>query len=287
MISETAKSSTASSFVSLTKTNYAEPVRARLLCSMTSSIDRLREIVAKLRAPDGCPWDREQTHATLKPHLLEECYELIDAIDDQDDEALLEELGDVLLQVVLHAQMASEEGRFHFDQIADRIADKLVLRHPHVFGENKLATSDAVLRQWDAIKRSEKKERKSIIDGIPRTLPALAKAQKVQAKVARIGFDWPEAQDVLAKIREEISELETAQNTSELSEELGDLLFSIVNFARKRSLDAEGLLQTATEKFTQRFRVVETLAAERGIQLSALSLPELDRLWDEAKQSER
>jgi tetrapyrrole methylase family protein/MazG family protein len=149
---------------------------------MNSSIDRLREIVAKLRAPDGCPWDREQTHATLKPHLLEECYELIDAIDDQDDEALLEELGDILLQVVLHAQMASEEGRFHFDQIADRIADKLVLRHPHVFGDNKLSTSDAVLRQWDAIKRSEKQERKSIIDGIPRTLPALAKAQKVQTK---------------------------------------------------------------------------------------------------------
>lgn len=254
---------------------------------MTSSIDRLREIVAKLRAPDGCPWDREQTHATLKPHLLEECYELIDAIDDQDDEALLEELGDVLLQVVLHAQMASEEGRFHFDQIADRIADKLVLRHPHVFGDNKLATSDAVLRQWDSIKRSEKKERKSIADGIPRTLPALAKAQKVQTKVARVGFDWPEAQDVLAKIREEISELEAAQNSSELSEELGDLLFSIVNFARKRSLDAEDLLQSATEKFTQRFRAVETLAAERGIQLSALALPELDRLWDEAKQSER
>ena len=261
--------------------------RARLLRSMNSSIDRLREIVAKLRAPDGCPWDREQTHATLKPHLLEECYELIDAIDDQDDEALLEELGDVLLQVVLHAQMASEEGRFHFDQIADRIADKLVLRHPHVFGDNKLATSDAVLRQWDAIKRSEKKERKSIIDGIPRTLPALAKAQKVQTKVARTGFDWPEAHDVLAKIREEISEIETAQNTSELSEELGDLLFSIVNFARKRSLDAEGLLQTATEKFTQRFRAMETLAAERGIQLSALALVELDRLWDEVKQSDR
>jgi len=254
---------------------------------MNSSIDRLREIVAKLRAPDGCPWDREQTHATLKPHLLEECYELIDAIDDQDDETLLEELGDVLLQVVLHAQMASEEGRFHFDQIADRIADKLVLRHPHVFGDNRLSTSDAVLRQWDAIKRSEKQERKSIIDGIPRTLPALAKAQKVQTKVAGTGFDWPEAHDVLAKIREEISEIETAQNTSELSEELGDLLFSIVNFARKRNLDAEGLLQTATEKFTQRFRAMETLAAERGIQLSALALAELDRLWDEVKQSDR
>jgi len=254
---------------------------------MTPSIDRLREIVAKLRAPDGCPWDREQTHATLKSHLLEECYELIDAIDDQDDEALLEELGDVLLQVVLHAQMANEEGRFDFDQIADRIADKLVLRHPHVFGENKLSTSDAVLRQWDAIKRSEKQERKSIIDGIPRTLPALAKAQKAQMKAARAGLDWPEASDVLAKIREEISEMEVEKDTDELSEELGDLLFSIVNFARKRSLDAEDLLQTATEKFTRRFRAIETLAAEKGTQLSALSLSELDRLWDEAKRSER
>jgi tetrapyrrole methylase family protein/MazG family protein len=162
-----------------------------------------------------------------------------------------------------------------------------VLRHPHVFGENKLSTSDAVLRQWDAIKRSEKQERKSVIDGIPRTLPALAKAQKVQMKAARAGFDWPEAGDVLAKIREEISEMEVAKNSDELSEELGDLLFSIVNFARKRSLDTEDLLQTATEKFTRRFRAIETLAAERGTQLSALSLSELDRLWDEAKRLER
>jgi tetrapyrrole methylase family protein / MazG family protein len=253
---------------------------------MMSSTDRLREIVAKLRAPDGCPWDREQTHATLKPHLLEECYELIDAIDDQDDEALLEELGDVLLQVVLHAQMASEEGRFDFDQIADQIADKLVLRHPHVFGDKKLPTSEAVLRQWDVIKRSEKQERKSVIDGVPRTLPALAKAQKVQVRAARSGFDWPEAQDVLAKIREEISEIEAANDTDELSEELGDLLFSIVNFARKRGLDAEGILETATTKFTRRFRAIETLAAKKGMQLSTLSLPDLDLLWEEAKQRE-
>ena len=253
---------------------------------MMSSIDRLREIVAKLRAPDGCPWDREQTHATLKPHLLEECYELIDAIDDQDDEAFLEELGDVLLQVVLHAQMASEESRFDFDQIADRIADKLVLRHPHVFGDSKLATSDAVLRQWDAIKRSEKQERESILDGVPRTLPALARAQKVQVKAARAGFDWPEAHDVVAKIREEISEIETAKDTGELSEELGDLLFSIVNFARKQGLDAEGLMQAATAKFARRFRTIEKFAAKRGIQLSTLSLPELDQLWEEVKHLE-
>jgi nucleoside triphosphate diphosphatase len=253
---------------------------------MTPSIDRLRQIVAKLRAPDGCPWDREQTHETLKPHLLEECYELIDAIDDRDDDALLEELGDVLLQVVLHAQMASEEGRFHFDQVADRIADKLVLRHPHVFGENKLSTSDAVLRQWDAIKRSEKQERQSMLDGVPRTLPALARAEKIQTKAARAGFDWPQAQDVLAKIREEVSEIEAAVDGEQLAEELGDLLFSIVNFARKRKLDPEGLLQSANEKFSWRIRAMEAFAAEKGLQLSALSLPELDRLWDEAKKSE-
>ena len=254
---------------------------------MTSSIDRLREIVAKLRAPDGCPWDREQTHATLKPHLLEECYELIDAIDDQDDEAFLEELGDLLLQVVLHAQMASEEGRFHFDQVADKIADKLVRRHPHVFGDNKLPTSDAVLRQWDVIKRSEKQERKSILDGIPRTLPALAKAQKVQVKAARAGFDWTEAEDVLTKIREEISEIEAAQNLQQLSEELGDLLFSIVNFARKQNLDGEGLLQAATEKFSRRIRVMEGWSADKGTQLSKLSLEEMDQLWEEAKKTEQ
>jgi len=253
---------------------------------MTPSIDRLRQIVGKLRAPDGCPWDREQTHETLKPHLLEECYELIDAIDDRNDDALLEELGDLLLQVVLHAQMASEEGRFQFDQVAARIADKLVLRHPHVFGENKLSTSDAVLRQWDAIKRSEKRDRQSMLDGVPRTLPALARAERIQTKTARAGFDWPEAQDVLAKIREEIAEIETAADGEQLAEELGDLLFSIVNFARKRKLDAEGLLQSANEKFSRRIRAMEALSVEKGLQLSSLPLAELDRLWDEAKKKE-
>jgi tetrapyrrole methylase family protein/MazG family protein len=253
---------------------------------MTPSIDRLREIVAKLRAPDGCPWDREQTHETLKPHLLEECYELIDAIDERNDDALLEELGDVLLQIVLHAQMASEEGRFQFDQVADRICDKLVLRHPHVFGESKLSTSEAVLQQWDAIKRSEKQDRQSMLDGVPRTLPALARAQKIQSRAARAGFDWPEAQDVLAKIREEISEIERAQTEDQLAEELGDLLFSIVNFARKRKLDAEELLQSSNEKFSRRIRTMEVLAEEKGLQLTNLSLAEMDQLWDEAKKSE-
>jgi tetrapyrrole methylase family protein/MazG family protein len=178
--------------------------------SMSSPFDRLRKIVAQLRSPDGCPWDREQTHQSLKPHLVEECYELIDAIDAGNDEELKEELGDLLLQVVLHSQMAAEASRFTLDEVATAIADKLVNRHPHVFGENRLPNSEAVLRQWEVMKRSEKQERKSILDGVPKSLPALARAQKLQAKVARVGFDWNEAEGALAKVREELQEVESA-----------------------------------------------------------------------------
>ena len=159
---------------------------------MSSPLDRLRDIVAQLRSPEGCPWDREQTHQSLKPHLIEECYELIDAIDAADDKELKEELGDLLLQVVLHSQMASEEKRFDLDDVAAVIADKLVNRHPHVFGQTRLPNSEAVLRQWEVIKRAEKQERRSVLDGVPKGLPALARAQKVQGKAARVGFDWNE-----------------------------------------------------------------------------------------------
>src|ERR1700747_2994428 len=198
---------------------------------MVSPIDRLKQIVERLRSPDGCPWDREQTHESLKPHIIEECYELIDAIDEKDDQGMEEELGDLLLQVVLHAQMASEEGRFDFDAVADVISEKLICRHPHVFGDTKLATSDAVLKQWDAIKRGEKTDRESALDGVPRGLPGLAKAQKMQSKAARGGFDWPDAVGPLEKVKEEISEIEQAGTGEKLAEELGDLLFSVVNFA--------------------------------------------------------
>jgi MazG family protein len=248
-------------------------------------IERLRQIVERLRAPDGCPWDREQTHESLKPHLLEECYELLDAIDTQDDGELKEELGDLLLQVVMHAQMASEQHRFTLDDVAEVTADKLVNRHPHVFGENRLPNSDAVLRQWDAIKRGEKHQRKSVLDGVPKNLPALAKAQKVQTKVARIGFDWQEARDVLSKIHEEIQEIDSASG-KELADEIGDLLFAIVNFARKQKLDAEQLLSGATAKFSKRFQAMESLAEERNVDLSKLTLEQMDRLWEEVKAEE-
>ena len=245
-------------------------------------IERLRQIVERLRAPDGCPWDREQTHQSLKPHLLEECYELLDAIDAQNDSELKEELGDLLLQVVMHTQMASEEQRFTLDDVAEFIADKLVNRHPHVFGENRLPNSDAVLQQWDTIKRGEKDQRKSALDGVPKNLPALARAQKVQTKAARVGFDWQEPNEVRAKIHEEIREIDSASG-KELADEIGDLLFAVVNFARKNKLDAEQLLAGATAKFSKRFQAMESLAEARGLELSKLTLEQMDALWNKVK----
>jgi MazG family protein len=240
--------------------------------------------VAQLRSPDGCPWDREQTHESLKPHLLEECYELIDAIDAGDETELKEELGDLLLQVVLHSQMASEAKRFTLDDVANVIADKLIHRHPHVFGEIRLPDSEAVLYQWDRIKRAEKLERVSALDGVPKGLPALARAQKIQSKAARIGFDWNDAAGPLEKIHEELREIEKAPD-SQLEEEIGDLLFAVVNFARKKRLDAEQTLNRATTKFVNRFEAMERLAKERGLDLVSLSLQKMDELWEEIKEA--
>jgi tetrapyrrole methylase family protein / MazG family protein len=252
---------------------------------MTSAVDRLRKIVAQLRSPDGCPWDREQTHQSLKPHLIEECYELVDAIDAGDDKEIKEELGDLLLQVVLHSQMASEEGRFDMDDVATVIADKLMHRHPHVFGENKLPDSEAVLRQWEVIKRAEKQERNSALDGVPKALPALARAQKVQTKAARVGFDWDDADGALEKVQEELSEIESASER-QIEEEVGDLLFAVVNFARKKGLDAEQALWQATAKFSDRFQAMERLAKDRDLELASLTLSQMDEIWEEAKAAE-
>ncbi|HZC59692.1 MAG TPA: nucleoside triphosphate pyrophosphohydrolase [Chthoniobacterales bacterium] len=251
---------------------------------MTSAVDRLRKIVAQLRSPDGCPWDREQTHQSLKPHLIEECYELVDAIDAGDDKEMKEELGDLLLQVVLHSQMASEEDRFDMEDVATVIADKLMHRHPHVFGENKLPDSEAVLRQWEVIKRAEKQERNSALDGVPKALPALARAQKVQTKAARVGFDWNDADGALEKVQEELAEIESASE-HQMEEEVGDLLFAVVNFARKKGLDAEQALRQATAKFSDRFQAMEQLAKDRDLELASLTLSQMDRLWDEVKAS--
>jgi len=247
---------------------------------------RLREIVARLRAPDGCPWDREQTHESLRAALLEETYELVDAIDNADDSNLREELGDLLLHIVMHAQMASERGAFEFEAVATEICEKLIRRHPHVFGDQSAADSGEVLRQWEQLKRAEKGDRTSVLDGLPRALPALMRAQNAQKKAARVGFDWSEAADVLAKIEEEIAELRAAMAVGEgnaVSEETGDLLFSVVNLARKLGQDSEMALNASTEKFVSRFRAVERAAAESGRRVEECTADELNAYWDAEK----
>jgi len=250
-------------------------------------VERLREIVARLRAPDGCPWDREQTHASLGPALIEECYEVLEAIELADDANLREELGDLLLHVVMHAQMAQERGAFEFAQVAEDICEKLVRRHPHVFGGESIEDAAAVLHRWEAIKRAEKSERTSVLDGIPRSLPAAMRAQKAQKKAARVGFDWEHAGEVLDKVEEEIAELREAMRgeaDERIAEELGDLMFSVVNLSRKLGFEAETTLAAATDKFSRRFRAVEAVVAERGRSMEACSVGELNAIWDAAKR---
>lgn len=251
-------------------------------------LTRLRHVVHRLRAPGGCPWDQEQTHESLIPHVLEEAYEVVDAIRSGDPALLCEELGDLLLQPVLHAEIAAETGAFDLDQMAHGLSDKLIRRHPHVFGEATAATADAVLTQWDAIKRTEKgTQAEGHLHGVGAGLPALMRAQKLQKKAARVGFDWPEAGPVFAKIREEAGELEeavAAGHSADMMDELGDLLFSVVNLARKLGIEAEAALAEANEKFVRRFHAVEANLAAEGKPLGQASLAEMDAAWDAIKK---
>lgn len=250
---------------------------------------RLLKIVKRLRAPGGCPWDRKQTHRSLRRELIEEAHEVLDALESGKANALCEELGDLLLQIVFHAQIASEKGRFDFDDVAKSIADKLVHRHPHVFGGKKLRNAKAVLRQWETIKKAERNSQ-SILAELPRTLPALLKADKVQRQVARVGFDWRHTKDVVAKIEEELRELKAAMaggNRRHFEEELGDLLFAAVNLARFEGLHAEDLLNRTIRKFVLRFQAVERGVHTQGKRLDQCSLEELDALWESAKRQLR
>ncbi|MCX7824364.1 MAG: nucleoside triphosphate pyrophosphohydrolase [Verrucomicrobiae bacterium] len=256
-----------------------------------SQIARVLKIMARLRAPGGCPWDREQTHHSLRYYAVEEVYELIDAIETRDDAGMLEELGDLLLQVVFHAQMARERRRFDFEDVARVLADKLLARHPHVFGNRKARTPGQVLAQWHALKHAEKgHQRPSVTDGVPRHLPALMRAQEVQKKVARVGFDWADAAGVLDKIEEELRELRRElgrRRRRKVAEELGDLLFALVNLARFHRFDAEDLLNQCTKKFITRFRKIEAAFASRGRKLSEATLEEMETEWQKAKNKAR
>ncbi|MDX9993145.1 MAG: nucleoside triphosphate pyrophosphohydrolase [Anaerolineales bacterium] len=255
------------------------------------AFETFHEIIAHLRAPDGCPWDRKQTHASLRQHLIEEAYEVIDAIDSQKPEKLVEEFGDLLLQVVLHAQIGYEAGEYRLADVLKGINDKIIRRHPHVFGEVLVNGEDEVLTNWEAIKKQEREQQgepeKGILDGVPQALPALHLALEYQDRAARVGFDWPEVDGVLDKIREEIDEVGQSQNLDELTAELGDLLFVLVNLARWKKVDAEAALQTANRKFKRRFGHIEKRARELGCALPEMSLEEMDALWDEAKKMER
>ncbi|HEX8939927.1 MAG TPA: nucleoside triphosphate pyrophosphohydrolase, partial [Candidatus Limnocylindrales bacterium] len=257
-------------------------------------------IADRLRRPDGCPWDREQTHRSLAKHLLEEAYEVYDALDAGATPALAGELGDLLLQVVLHAQLAAEAGVFDLTDVQTAIGRKIVRRHPHVFGDAVARTASDVNRQWEQIKRAEREEAaaladetgldggevRSALDGISRTMPALAASQEMQERAASLGYDWPSIDGVVAKLHEELGELQAAGSAEERREEVGDLLLVAVNLARREGVEAEAALRAANEKFRRRFRSVERQAAERGVQLRDLDFDQLDELWMAAKAEE-
>ncbi|GAB4425523.1 MAG: nucleoside triphosphate pyrophosphohydrolase [Anaerolineales bacterium] len=252
-----------------------------------TSFEAFQEVVARLRAPDGCPWDREQTHESLRTHLLEETYEALSAIDADDIAGMEEEFGDLLLQIVLHAQIAAEEGEFTANSLIKKIHDKIVRRHPHVFGDLSLGGVDGVLQNWEKLKeaeRKEKKEDKGLLDGVPLALPALAQAQEYQDRAARVGFDWPIVEGVLEKIVEEVHEIKEATDQIELAEELGDLFFVLVNLARWKKIDAESALRATNLKFKKRFKYIEQSAFRQNRMLADMSLEEMDTLWNEAKE---
>jgi len=248
------------------------------------TFEGLRRIIARLRGPDGCPWDRVQTHASLKPYLLEEAYEALTALDEGDPDKLCDELGDLLLEVFLHVQLAEEAAEFTVEDVVYRIASKLVRRHPHVFGEEQADTPEQVMARWEVLKQGERGSEGSALAGVPPALPALARAQMLLGRAARAGFQWPQTAGVLAKLEEEIRELAEAGDADHKREELGDVLFLLANLARYLELDAEEALRLANDKFYRRFTTMETIARERGLLLADLPLGELQALWEAAKE---
>jgi tetrapyrrole methylase family protein/MazG family protein len=255
------------------------------------SMMEFQELISHLRAPDGCPWDRKQTHRTLRTNLLEETYEVLDAIDQNDNEHLREELGDLLLQIVLHSQIASENGEFSLPEVIHDIHKKIVNRHPHVFGEIEADSVKGVMRNWEKLKDKERnnkgiKEFISILSSIPKLLPSLSIAQKYQERAARVGFDWEEISPVFRKVEEELAEVKSAKTKQGLEEELGDLLFAVVNLVRWNGFDAESALRLTNAKFRSRFEYIEKTISAKGKSVTDITLSEMDTLWEQAKQKE-
>ena len=253
------------------------------------SVADLLRIMEILRAPDGCMWDRAQDHHSIRQNFIEETYEVCEAIDDEDTEHLKEELGDVLLQVVFHAQMEKEKGVFDMDDVADGICKKLIFRHPHIFGDVKVGSTDEILSNWDDLKRKEKKQETdtSTLESVSKSLPSLIRAQKLQKKAAKVGFDWPDVSGALDKVEEELAEVRAAiDGNGDIEEEIGDLIFAVTNVSRFVKVDSERAAEKTCNKFVRRFADMEKQAAAEGKNLSDLTLSELDALWDKAKEHE-
>ncbi len=256
---------------------------------MADNLKTLVDLMARLRGPDGCPWDRKQNAESLKPFLIEETYEVVDALDEGDPAKVKEELGDLLFQIIFHARLAEERGEFSIHDVIETNVEKMVRRHPHVFGEEKASTAQEVLKNWEEIKKKEKGNagRKSILEGIPRSMPALSRAHLLQKRVSRVGFDWKRLDEALPKLDEEIAEFKESLRTehaAKIEEELGDLFFTLVNLSRFLNVDPEEALRKTIAKFIRRFRFIEESAADSGKSLNDMSLDEMEKLWQEAKQ---
>lgn len=245
----------------------------------------LVEVIARLRGPGGCPWDREQTHASLRENLLSEAYEALEALDQGDPQKLREELGDLLLQIVLHAQIARDNDEFDIGDVISGLVDKLVYRHPHVFGHVVASTAGEVSANWEKLKEAKREEGQSLLESLPRHMPALAYAMETQRRVARVGFDWHDIEGVIEKLDEEIKELKEAASSEEKADEFGDLLFTLVNIARRMGVDSEAALRRANMRFFERFRYMENACRSRGCRIGDLSFEQQNSLWEEAKRA--
>jgi|SRR5208283_1994976 len=247
---------------------------------------QLVDIIRRLRAPNGCPWDREQTHRSMRDSLLEESYEVLETIDENDPVSLREELGDLLMQVVCHAQIASENSEFDLQEVVAGINEKLIRRHPHVFGEATAKDSQAVLARWEELKKKERQPEKSMLDGVPKAMPALAYSQEIQGRVARVGFDWKDDSGVMDKLVEEVKEAQSAITKEQKEEEFGDILFTLTNIVRRQGMDAESALRAANSKFYRRFKRMENYCSAQGICFKDLTFDQQNELWERAKSED-